>query len=122
MTARGTYNCPGENVYLWKNADDTFEYVPAVGGAGAAITSAYKRTLSGNTGGAGYGRRTGGGGSGGASVRSTSRLTAHGGAGSSGTSYSGGSGGGGAALSSSSDCWAGSGAANGGAGGYRSSW
>lgn len=30
MTARGTYNQAGENVYLWKSADETFEYVPAV--------------------------------------------------------------------------------------------
>ena len=29
MTARGTYNCEGENVYLWKNVDNTYEYVPA---------------------------------------------------------------------------------------------
>ena len=30
MTARGTYNEPGQNVYLWKNIDDTYEYVPAM--------------------------------------------------------------------------------------------
>lgn len=36
MSARGTYNQEGENVYLWKNTDNTYEYVPAVGGAGAA--------------------------------------------------------------------------------------
>ena len=34
MTARGTYNQEGENVYLWKNIDSSYEYVPAVGGAG----------------------------------------------------------------------------------------
>ena len=33
MTARGTYNQVGENVYLWKNIDNTYEYVPAVGGS-----------------------------------------------------------------------------------------
>lgn len=30
MTARGTYNQAGENVYLWKNTDSSYEYVPAV--------------------------------------------------------------------------------------------
>ena len=34
MTARGTYNLAGENVYLWKNTDGSFEYVPAVGADG----------------------------------------------------------------------------------------
>lgn len=29
MTARGTYNQEGENVYLWKNIDNSYEYVPA---------------------------------------------------------------------------------------------
>ncbi len=29
MTARGTYNQEGENVYLWKNLDNSYEYVPA---------------------------------------------------------------------------------------------
>ena len=31
MTRRGTYNAAGENVYLWKNLDDTFEYIPGEG-------------------------------------------------------------------------------------------
>ena len=35
MTARGTYNQKGENVYLWKNLDNTFEYVSAVGETGS---------------------------------------------------------------------------------------
>ena len=38
MTARGTYNCAGENVYLWKKTDGNFEYVPAVGGAGGGAS------------------------------------------------------------------------------------
>ncbi|MCI8621402.1 MAG: hypothetical protein HFJ50_06760 [Clostridia bacterium] len=67
MTARGTYNQVGENVYLWKNINDTFEYVPAVGGAGAPA-----RNVSTYSTGIGYGgvqgtngtaRSTGGGGS-----------------------------------------------------------
>ena len=36
MTARGTYNQAGENVYLWKNTDSSYEYVPAIGGNGGA--------------------------------------------------------------------------------------
>jgi len=29
MTARGTYDQEGENVYLWKNIDNSYEFVPA---------------------------------------------------------------------------------------------
>ena len=36
MTARGTYNQAGENVYLWKNTDSSYEYVPASGAEGLA--------------------------------------------------------------------------------------
>ena len=39
MTSRGTYNLAGENVYLWKNEDGSFEYVPAVGGAGGSAAT-----------------------------------------------------------------------------------
>ena len=35
MTAKGAY-AEGENVYLWKNADDTLEFVPAEGANGGA--------------------------------------------------------------------------------------
>lgn len=40
MTARGG-KAVGENVYLWKNANDTYEYVPAVGAttvSGSSVT------------------------------------------------------------------------------------
>lgn len=33
MTARGA-KAEGENIYLWQNEDESFEYIPAVGGAG----------------------------------------------------------------------------------------
>ena len=46
MTARGTYNCAGENVYLWKNLDDSYEYIPSEGAAGLAAKQPY---LSGST-------------------------------------------------------------------------
>ncbi len=38
MTARGTYNQAGEDVYLWKNTDNTYEYVPALGAERRSIT------------------------------------------------------------------------------------
>ena len=86
--SHGAY-ATGENVYLWKNANNTYEYVPAQGGVGGIGLSS--SDASGNAGTAGAGRQTGGGGSGtkesGASVSS--------GAGGTGTSYSGGPGGGG---------------------------
>ena len=97
MTARGTYNQAGENVYLWKNSDNSYEYVPAVGGAGGAGVSAsdslYMTSIvHGRNGGSGTNRKTGGGGSGGATaLRGTGRT----GSGGAGTSYSGGAGSGG---------------------------
>lgn len=97
MTARGTYNEEGQNVYLWRNIDDTFEFVPAEGGIGGA---------TGKNGENGENRQTGGGGSGGVEVEYGGR----GGSGSAGTSYSGGSGGGG-----STRAVAGNAAYNGGA-------
>ena len=101
MTARGTYNQAGENVYLWKNSDNSYEYVPAVGGAGGAgVTKSYSGSsdshLHGNTGASGSHRQTGGGGSGGAAVQYSG--TARSGNGGSGTSYSGGAGSGGVAV------------------------
>ena len=79
MTARGTYDQEGENVYLWKNTDSTYEYVPANGGEGG------KDNIKGAD---GEERSTGGGGSG----YVERSLGGRGGAGSAGTSYSGGSG------------------------------
>ena len=66
MTARGA-KAEGEDVYLWKNTDNTYEFVPAAGGA------------------------TGGGGSGAVGQWRNPST----GSGAAGTSYSGGSGGGG---------------------------
>lgn len=77
MTARGTYNCEGEDVYLWKNIDDTYEYVPAVGAAGGETGKRGENAQD---------RQTGGGSSGGVEIEYGGR----GGQGSAGTSYSGG--------------------------------
>ena len=113
MTARGTYNQEGENVYLWKNTDDTYEYVPDVGGTGGLGVSMKK---FGQAGGTGIGRATGGGGAGG----STGTNALRGGHGGRGTSYSGGAGGGGVYHTSKAGVAAGDGSNIGGAGGYGS--
>ena len=73
MTARGTYNQEGENVYLWKNKGENkeqdFEYVPAVGGqGGAGLTTTKNQFKNGTTGGNGSLRATGGGGAGASSA------------------------------------------------------
>ena len=101
MTARGTYNTAGENVWLWKNIDNSYEYVPALGAEGGALqsTSTKSKVLNGNKGNAGIGRQTGGGGTG-AGRNYTKSITI--GAGGRGTSYSGGSGSGAANSDGSS--------------------
>lgn len=96
MTARGTYNQAGENVYLWKNTDQTFEYVPANGASGLAAKRPYTQGTGGVNGKNANGRGTGSGGQG-ASIVNTNN-SAHNsyiGASSGGTSYSGGNGTGG---------------------------
>ncbi len=87
MTAKGTVNQEGEGVYLYKNEDNTYEYIPAIGAMGGASVSHGSSFAYGRTGQTGTLRRTGGGGSGSAYMNTS-------GAGGSGTSYSGGTGGG----------------------------
>ncbi len=119
MTSKGA-NAEGQDVYLWKNDDNSYEYVPAVGATGGAGTygySIYKKdgwsgyktetvNQSANKGNDGTGRQTGGGGSGSATASGgdyTQKCTAHayGGAGGKGTSYSGGNDGENASASTS---------------------
>ena len=113
MTAKGTVNQSGENVYLYKNEDNTYEYVPAVGGAGGATVT----STAGKNGATGTGRRTGGGGSGGAYQTSGGGPWSISGAGSTGTSYSGGAGGGSVYTNGHVKKYAGNGGSNGGLGG-----
>ena len=115
MTARGTVNEAGENVYLYKNKDNSYEYVPAVGASGGAARVANNSSWysHGTSGSIGTIRRTGGGGSG-AAQQNFSGTTNISGAGSSGTAYSGGTGGGGIYANGGT---AGSGQSNGGIGG-----
>lgn len=91
MTARGA-KAEGQNVYLWKNVDGTYEYVPSVGAEGGTRVGGHEVDLNGNGGQDGTNRQTGGGGSG--SCYTGLGGTAYSGAGSKGTSYSGGTGGG----------------------------
>ena len=91
MTARGA-KAVGQNVYLWKNTDRSYEYVPAIGANGGASTGGYEMKCGGINGTNGINRQTGGGGSG--SCYTGFSETAYSGAGSKGTSYSGGTGGG----------------------------
>ena len=118
MTARGTYNQEGENVYLYKNRDNTYEYVPALGATGG--NSAYLRNagcvfLAGIAGNNGTNRQTGGGGSGGAFNNVSG--TVYSGIGGTGTSYSGGSGGGGTTYRGDGGVTGNAGSSSGGAGG-----
>ena len=97
MTARGA-KAEGQDIYLWKNSDGNYEYVPAAGANGGQS--------AGESGKSGINRQSGGGASGG--VQYDGRA----GSGSSGTSYSGGTGGG-----AGNDEIATAGTANGGMGG-----
>ena len=96
MTGKGA-KAEGQNVYLTKNSNGTFEYVPAEGANGAdGVYSNGADGAIGNNGTNGINRQTGGGGSG--SVWYTGLAS---GAGGKGTSYSGGSGGGGTSRGAS---------------------
>ena len=100
MTAKGAY-AEGQNVYLWKNTNGSYEYVPAVGGSGgSSVTATTSKNFrdsisSGKSGTNGISRQTGGGGSGTAHAIASSVSYApnsvSSGSGSDGTSYSGGS-------------------------------
>ena len=107
MTARGA-KAEGQNVYLFKNNDNTYEYVPKEGGAGGTTVC----NVAGIKGEDGIGRQTGGGGSGSASSNKWS------GAGAKETSYSGGTSGGCSRnIDGAGDFIGTAGSENGGAGG-----
>lgn len=92
MTARGA-KAKGQNVYLWQNNDQSYEYVPEVGGSGgnSVKTASQSASYVGKTPGKnGIGRQTGGGGGGYARAWNQTTLTSP--RGGNGTSYSGGSG------------------------------
>lgn len=92
MTARGA-KAEGQNVYLWQNNDESYEYVPAVGADGGKSSTKYcnsSSSVGGVSGSNGGNRKTGGGGSG--IVLSWTGVTLTSPRGGNGTSYSGGSG------------------------------
>ena len=114
----------GQNVYLWKNANGSYEYVPAAGGSGGAAKAEninnYQARVYGNDGSQStLARGTGGGASGEIYINASSSTPSGGvsGAGTAGTSYSGGSGGGSAAGVWELNVTASAAATNGGAGG-----
>ena len=85
MTERGA-KAVGQNVYLFKNKNNTFEYIPSTGAGTTSPLGSGRR--DGSSGLSGTNRQTGGGGSG--SVVGGGTVV---GMGSQGTSYSGGCGG-----------------------------
>lgn len=88
MTARGA-KATGENIYLYRNENGTYECVPAIGAAGGASYQALRDGSNGNNGNNGFNRQTGGGGTGaGRSYIHKATISSGG----TGTSYSGGSG------------------------------
>lgn len=93
-TAKGAY-AQSQNVYLWKNSNDNYEFVPAIGALGGAGTTAYRTLINGNKGIDGTMRQTGGGGSGCNGNIADYSHTSYVSRGGNGTSYSGGSGSGG---------------------------
>ena len=88
MTARGAI-AQGQNVYLWKNKNGDYEYVPDAGADGGQSISSTYVAVSGDSGNNGINRQTGGGGAGGAYAWAGGAATS--GKGGAGTSYSGGS-------------------------------
>lgn len=95
MTARGT-SAAGENVYLWKNNNNTFDYVPASGASGLAKYMPGYPGKAGRVGNNGVNRASGGGGQGGALLNTgNGAQNSYVGASAAGTSYSGGAGSGG---------------------------
>ena len=118
MTARGA-KAEGQDVYLWKNTDNSYEYVPAEGALGAKRVGGTNANCNGLDGDNGTNRQTGGGASGASAANSSlsSKATAYSGAGGQGTSYSGGTGGGGAIAGWQGPMIAKAGNSNGGSGG-----
>ena len=93
MTARGA-RAEGQNVYVYENRTNNYEYIPYEGAIGGEAQISTGTMIAGKPGKNGENRKTGGGGSGAAkrfSEGSGSRVS---GAGTNGTSYSGGSAGG----------------------------
>ena len=109
--SHGAY-AQAQNVYLWKNTDDTFEYVPAVGAAGGARVVNVKWASNPGRNGSTVNKRATGGGASGITYSNWNSQTA--GAGGTGSSYSGGAGGGGVTAGSTV---AGDGSSIGGPGG-----
>ena len=107
--SHGAY-AEGQDVYLWKNSDASYEFVSKDGADGGERTATSK--ARGKNGKDGKNRYTGGGGSGGSEGGNFGAI------GQKGTSYSGGTGGGAGSKAGSGYA----GATNGGAGGNGNGW
>ena len=99
MTGKGAA-AEGQDVLLYKNADNDYEYVPAVGGTGGSslTISGNSKSLTGRTGNIGERRSTAGGGTGAVAAcnnRTEAPKYTVSSTGGTGTSYSGGAGSGG---------------------------
>ncbi len=110
--SHGAY-AQNQDVFLWKNANNSFETVPGEGATGGESVSGKS---NGNKGNDGTARQTGGGGSGDSYNYWGSNSRASG-AGGRGTSYSGGSGGGGTSTTKSDNELGTAGSSIGGEGG-----
>ena len=107
MTGKGAAS-EGQDVLLFKNGEDDYEYVPKDGGVGGASVVATKdgRATNGSIGKVGTRRSTAGGGSGGTAARNNyyySPYTTYGSTGGQGTSFAGGGGSGGTSRHSQTD-------------------
>ena len=94
MTGKGA-KAEGEEVYIYKNGDGSFEYIPESGGTGGIKLGGTGKKLNGNNGNPGANRSTGGGGTGSTAGDGTYLGIggkAYAGKGGTGTSYSGGGG------------------------------
>ena len=104
LTNNGTINnshgayAVGQDVYLWKNSNGSYEFVPANGALGGTSSESHNNNVvAGNNGSSGSNRETGGGGSGATHGFYYNGWYGHAysGAGGRGSSYSGGAGSGG---------------------------
>ena len=93
MTARGA-RAEGQNVYVYENRTNNYEYIPYEGAIGGEAQISTGTMIAGKPGKNGENRKTGGGGSGAAKRYSETGGSRVSGAGTNGTSYSGGSAGG----------------------------
>ena len=85
-------NAEGQNVYLWKNNNNTYEYVPKYGSGGGTKVSFTGNNWQSANGKSGYNAKLRGTGGGGSGAVNSCYSNGNSGSGANGTSYSGGAG------------------------------